>query len=119
MSGCGGGHQKAAAPPPQWVQKANALCKVDDRAFRGAVFDSAAMVMGLQREATGLERLGFFRHVPAAAVDVATAGPLLSTVTGDDFGKQRRIDTLLIQARQLAARRGVHCSFAAFPLQNL
>jgi hypothetical protein len=92
---------------------------VDDRAFRGASFGSAAQIEGLRREANDLLRLGFFRHVPAAAADVATAGPLLLRVTADDFDTQRKIDKLLLNARHLAARHGVTCSFGAYPLVNL
>lgn len=118
-SGCGGSHQRAAPPLPRWAKQANALCKVDDRAFKDAAFDSAAEIEGLRREANGLFRLGFFKHVPAAAADVLLAGRGLTSLNGDDFGAERRTDRLLIRARTAAARKGVHCSFGAFPLQNL
>jgi hypothetical protein len=118
-SACGGGHGAAAPPLPRWAKQANALCKVDDRVFKDASFDSAAEIEGLQREAVGLSRLGFFKHVPEAQVDVVTAGGLLANVSADDFAAQRHADKLLIRARQAAAGQGVHCSFGAFPLQSL
>lgn len=118
-SGCGGSHQQAAPPLPRWAKQANALCKVDDRAFKDAAFDSAAEIEGLRREANGLFRLGFFKHVPSAAADLLAGGRLITSLNGDDFGTERRADRLLIRARKAAARRGVHCSFGAFPLQNL
>jgi hypothetical protein len=120
-SSCGGSHQAAPPPLPRWAKQANALCKVDDRAFKGAAFDSAAEIAGLQREAVGLSRLAFFKHLPRAEVDVLTAGQLLTTANADDFATQRRADKLLIRARQAAAGAGagVHCSFGAFPLNSL
>lgn len=116
--GCGGGHPKAA-PPPRWVQQANALCKRDDRAFRGASFESAAMFMGLRREVTGLARLGFFRHMPAVGTDLEASNRALMRAQPGDFPALRKADKALIRARDDAARSGVHCSFAAFPLANL
>jgi hypothetical protein len=117
-AGCGGSHRKAA-PPPRWVQRANALCRRDDRAFRGASFESAAMFMGLRREVTGLGRLGFFEYVPAVEADLQTANSLLVRAGPGDFPELRKADKALIRARAAAARSGVRCSFAAFPLANL
>jgi hypothetical protein len=77
------------------------------------------MITGLRREVTDLARTGFFRHVPAAAVDVETAGSLLVHVSGGDYGTLRKADRALLRARRVAARRGVRCSFATIPLQNL
>ncbi len=77
------------------------------------------MISGLRREVNGLARLGFFKHVPAAAFEIELAGHLFLRARGGDFSTLRKIDMALISARRDAARRGVHCSFAAFPLQNL
>jgi hypothetical protein len=117
-AGCGSGHRR---PEPRWVQQANALCKRDDRTFRGAIFESPAMFMGLRREVTGLRRLGFFRHLPAVAADLEAANRLLigAGPSGTDFPLLRKADKALIRARNDAARSGVICSFAAFPLANL
>ena len=117
-AGCGAGHPKAA-PAPRWVQRANALCKHDDRAFRGASFESAAMFMGLRREVAGLGRLGFFQHVPAVESDLQTASRLVIRAGPGDFPQLRKADKALIRARADAARSGVRCSFGAFPLANL
>ena len=118
MSGCGGGGKKAA-PPPRWVQRANSVCKADDPKAEEGAFDSMAMIVGLRREANDLARIGFFKRVPAAAVDVEIAGRLLFSAHSDEFGVLRRADKYLIRARRTAARNGVHCSFAVYPLRNL
>jgi len=118
-AGCGSSGSKEVAPQA-WVQRANAVCKRDDRAFRNSpLIDSAASIMGLRREAIDLQRVGFFRRVPAAGVDIELAGPLLARAPADAFGTLRRADRALISARQAAARKGVHCSFATVPLGNL
>ena len=116
---CGGSHKAA---PPRWVQRANAVCKVDNPKIYGggAIFDSAATIAGLRREVNDLARAGFFKRVPAAGIDVAIAGGLLLHAGGGgDFGTLQKADRALIRARTAAARRDVHCSFAAVPLQNL
>jgi hypothetical protein len=77
------------------------------------------MFMGLRREVIGLGRLGFFRHVPAVEADLETANRLLIRAAPGDFPLQRKADKALIRARDDAARSGVRCSFAAFPLENL
>lgn len=108
-SGCGSGRH--ASQPATWIRKANAVCKRDDpRAMQG-VFDSAAMVDGLHREAQDLARVGFFNHVPAAGLDVETAGPLLFNNGGREA--LRKADRPLLDARARAASTGVHCSFGA------
>jgi len=117
VSGCGGGHQKAAPAP--WVQRANAVCKADDPRARQGAFDSEAMIVGLRREARDLTRAGFFKRVPAAGIDLAVGAALLLHAGAGDFNALRRADRALLRARQAAAKRGVHCSFAAVPLQNL
>jgi hypothetical protein len=116
-AGCAGGHRKTT-PPPHWVQQANAVCKRDDPRAESGDFDSAAMIDGLRREATDLARVGFFRRIPAAAIDVEIAGRLLFGARGES-GPLRRADRALLSARRAAKRRGVHCSFAAVPLGNL
>jgi hypothetical protein len=78
-----------------------------------------ATIDGLRREANDLAKAGFFRRIPAAALDVEIAGRLLFGAAADDFGKLRKADGLLLSARRRAARAGVHCSFAAVPLVNL
>lgn len=118
VSGCGSGHRKAGAPP-RWVQRANAVCKRDDARAGSGAFDSAAMITGLRSETTDLVRAGFFTRVPEAALDLELAGRLLSRDRNGDFGLLRRADRALLRARRAAARRNVHCSFAAVPLQNL
>ena len=97
------------------------MCKVDNPKIYGggAIFDSAAMIAGLRREVNDLARVGFFKRVPAAGIEVAIAGGLLLHAGGGDFGTLRKADRALIRARSAAARGGVHCSFAVFPLQNL
>jgi hypothetical protein len=117
-AGCDGSGKKTA-PPPRWVQRANAICKRDDRRAEAGVFDSAAMLTGLHGEASDLARAGFFGRAPTARVDVLTAGRLLSHAAAGDFGSLRKADRALISARRDAARKGVHCSFAAEPLANL
>jgi hypothetical protein len=77
------------------------------------------MIVGLRREATDLARAGFFRRVPQAAIEVEIAGRLLFRDRNGEFGPLRRADRALLSARHAAARRGVHCSFAAIPLGNL
>ncbi len=77
------------------------------------------MFMGLRREVTELARLGFFRHVPTVGADLETAKRLLMRARPGDFPALRKADKALIRARDDAARSGVHCSFAAFPLVNL
>jgi hypothetical protein len=77
------------------------------------------MFMGLRREVTGLGRFGFFRHVPAVEADIQTANRLLTRAGSGDFPLLRKADKALIRARDDAARSGVHCSFAAYPLANL
>jgi hypothetical protein len=124
LAGCGASHRASdqttsATTPPRWVQRANALCKRDDRAFHEASFESAAMFMGLRREVTGLGRLGFFRHVPAVEADLQAANRLLIGAGPGDFPQLRKADKALIRARRDAARSGVHCSFGAYPLVNL
>lgn len=118
-AGCGGGHGKALLPPPQWVQRANAVCKRDDPRAEAGAFDSMAMITGLRREAKDLARVGFFKRVPLAATDVEIAGHLLFSDRSGDFGPLRRADRALLGARRAARRRGVHCSFATIPLANL
>jgi hypothetical protein len=95
------------------------VCKRDDRSFNGALIDSAASIMGLRREGNDLARVGFFRRVPAAALDLQLAVPLLARAGADDFGTLRRADRALLSARHDAALRGVRCSFASVPLGNL
>jgi hypothetical protein len=118
VTGCGGSRIEAASAPP-WVQRANALCKPEDRRLRMANFDSMAMIMGLRREVEGLARLGFFKRVPVAASEMEIAGRLLPRVGDGNYRVERRIDKALIRARNAAAASGVHCSFAAFPLNSL
>lgn len=77
------------------------------------------MITGLRSETTDLVRAGFFTRVPEAALDLELAGRLLSRDRNGDFGLLRRADRALLRARRAAARRNVHCSFAAVPLQNL
>jgi hypothetical protein len=117
-AGCGGGHRKAA-PPPRWVQRANAVCERDDPNAEKGVFDSAAMITGLEHEANDLARVGFFRRLPASAADVEVAGRLLFSDHNGSFGPLRKADRALIDARRMARGKGVRCSFAAIPLQNL
>ena len=117
-TGCGGGHRRTA-PPPHWVQQANAVCKRDDPRAESGDFDSAAMIAGLRREATDLAQVGFFRRIPSAAVDVEIAGRLLLSDRNGEFGPLRRADRALLSARRAARRRGVDCSFAAIPVGNL
>jgi hypothetical protein len=77
------------------------------------------MFMGLRREVTELGRLGFFQHVPAVQADLQTANRMLLGAGPGDFPQLRKADKALIRARDDAARSGVHCSFAAYPLVNL
>ena len=110
-AGCGGGHHKAT-PMPLWVQRANALCKPIDHRFRTSdeLFDSAAWVSKLRHEVVGLTRLGFFRRIPAAAVDMEKALRLLASMD------TRKLDVAVRRVRRDAARKGVHCSFGSVPL---
>ena len=114
-TGCGGGHRRTA-PPPHWVQQANAVCKRDDPRAELGDFDSAAMIAGLRREATDLARVGFFRRIPAAAVDVALDVPLDWQAATTRFGQDRRHPVLrrctIQHARPLAAGR-THVTQAA------
>lgn len=77
------------------------------------------MFMGLRREVAGLVRLGFFQHVPAVEADLEAANRSLRGAAPGDFSAMRKADKALIRARADAARSGVHCSFAAYPLANL
>ncbi len=89
LSACGGGHSKSA-PPPRWVQRANAVCKLDDRRAESGVFDSAAMINGLELEFTDLARASFCKHVPTAAIDVQTAVGLLLHAGANASARCRR-----------------------------
>ena len=119
-AGCGRSGQESS-PPPRWVQRANAFCTVEDRKIKrqDPNFDSAAEIADLEHEGRGLARLGVFNRIPAAGEDVVKAFDILVHTNGGDFPDLRRADRALIRARRTAARRGVHCSFAAFPLVNL
>jgi hypothetical protein len=118
LSACGGGHSKSA-PPPRWVQRANAVCKLDDRRAETGAFDSAAMINGLELEFTDLARASFFKHVPTAAIDVQTAVGLLLHAGANDFGTLQKADDALLRARRAAGNSGVHCSFATVPRKNV
>jgi hypothetical protein len=118
VAGCGQSASKLG-PPPLWVKRSNAICKLDDGRAESGAFDSPAMISGLQHEAKALKQAGFFERLPAAALDVETAGDLLSHASPGDFGTLRRADRALLRARHAAAHKGVHCSFATVPLQNL
>jgi len=120
VDGCGSSGRKSA-PPPLWVQRANAFCKVQDKTIKStdANFDSAAEIAELEHEGGGLARLGVFNRIPAAGKDVLQALGLLVHSNSDDFSNLKKADRDLIGAGRAAAREGVHCSFAAFPLVNL
>jgi hypothetical protein len=77
------------------------------------------MFMGLRREVAGLGRLGFFGHVPAVEAELEAAQRSLIGAAPGDFSAMRKAENALIRARDDAARSGVHCSFAAYPLANL
>jgi hypothetical protein len=113
VSGCGGTHRAAAPPAPLWVRRANALCKPIDRRFKSSdeLFTSAAWFAKFRREVFGLQRLGFFIHVPAAAADMETAQRLFA-----QSQDTRKLDVALRRVRRDAAQRGVQCSFGSVPL---
>jgi hypothetical protein len=112
-SGCGGSHHKAAAPPPRWVQRANAICKVDDRKIRNSGdFDSAAWFSALRRELRELVRAGLFPRLPSLVLDMERTQRVERTRVYDP----QKLDRALLKTKRDAARKGVRCSFGSVPL---
>jgi hypothetical protein len=122
LAGCGHGGAKHSAPPA-WVQRANSLCKVDDRKIAhaekiaGSVVFTAATVSGMMAELDGLARLGLVGRIPRSFAASQQAMHLL--LTSGDYQTVRTADRLLLGAKRDAAKVGVRCSFGAVPLSEL
>jgi len=122
MTSCGHGGAKRSAPPV-WVQRANALCKIDDRRIAnaeqiaGSVTFTAATVNGMIAELNGLARLGLARRLHRSFAASQRAMHLL--VASSDSRSVRVADGLLLSAKKDGAAVGVHCSFGAVPVSEL